>query len=257
VTLFVHDREPRPEWQAECERIAPRSQTVNWALIHWEPGETWDPVQRWVIREMVPRLDAVNPIQVQAYGGPHPRSIGTWKDGRWHSDSVLSKRQYDLYQQTRCHSRVVWVVQGDQGGHPRYFTHAEEQFARARQLPTEPPPLGSLPYAEPDRRTWARLAELDKLRKWAHRFSADWTTRQETKTAAGLWVLRDGREDYEAWGRTMQQWFDEGIKEALDGVSRADWNMVRDLPPSRDESPSASEALDRQFLTSSALGAEE
>lgn len=257
--MFIHQREPEAAWQAACARIAPRAERVNWLLIHWEPGELWSAVQRWVIREMVPRLDTINPLQLSAYHGPHPRTIGYWKDGRWYSESIVSKRQYDLFQEYTCHSRVVWVVQGPDGGHPRAYTHAEEQAAMARGLPTEPPLLGSLPYAEPNQRTWSRLAELDKLRKWHQRFTIGWDQRQMTQTAAGLYVMQDARADYEAWGEKMRAWFDDGIREALDGVSKTDWAKVADLAPVPQRSLTDAEraALDNQFLHSTALGADE
>src|SRR3990172_7634092 len=106
--IFVRHREPDPEWVAALAQIAPPNPRIPWLMMHWEPGETWEPVQRWMIREMDPDLEHTNALVLTMYQGPSPRKVGHWEGAgstrRWHSDLPISKRQWDLFQRYRCTS---------------------------------------------------------------------------------------------------------------------------------------------------------
>lgn len=251
--LFVWQREPNPSWVEAVNRIAPTNPTIPWLLLYWEPGETWDPIQRWMLRELDPQLQYADPELVAMYEGPSPRTMGHW-DGvgaerKWIGESVISLRQWELFQRYKCISRRVWVVQGPDGGHPFALSQAEQAFLRALNLPgADTPPPGALPYAEPDIRTWNRLGEYDRLRKWEHQIT--WNERRESKTSAGLWVQRDMQEAYHKFGAAMLQFFTEGLKEAIDSVPRGTLEKLYDAAPKKsdDEKPDDYEEIERRFV---------
>lgn len=245
-------REPERAWVDALARLAPRSERVSWLLILWEPGEPWAPVQRWEIREMDPDLAYVDPAILALYDGPDPRTLGHWEgegaQRRWRGASVISRRQWELYRKYLCVSHRVWVVQGPEGGHPFQLSQAERAFKRAIGLDdTDTPAPGSLPYAEPDQRTWQRVAQYDRLRKWE--YGMDWDERRVTKTGAGLWVRRDLTAEYEAYGKAMLDFFTEGVKEAIDSVPRGTLRAWYDAAPKHDGPVHDEDATAAQFVT--------
>jgi hypothetical protein len=244
--LFVRD--PDPSWVAALAQIAPPNERIPWLLIHWEAGETWSPVGRWMIRELDPAVEYCDHLEF--YEGPNPRTDGHWEgvgaQRRWRSHSLISERQWQLYRQYHCTSRRVWVVQGPNGGHPFALSQAERAFKRALGMSdADTPAPGSLPYAEPDQRTWRRLAEYDRLRTWEQRIT--WDERRETKTAAGLWVARDVTAEYERFGHAMLNFFSEGVREAVASVPRGTLTQLYDGAPKTD-SPHDEEAIERRFV---------
>jgi len=251
--MFVWKRDPLPIWVEELARIAPRSDRLPWLHLLWEPGETWAPVQRFEIRELDPCLDFCD-IDILADYAEHPRSPsrGRWVQDaqgvrRWKSYGGPSLRQWELFQEFRCLSRRVWVVQGPNGGHPFELSQAERMFKRALGLDdADTPAPGSLPYAEPDRRTWRRVAELDRLRKWQSTLT--WDERRETKTAAGLWVARDVNAEYERFGREMLRYFSDGVKEAVDSVPKGTLAELYGNAPKTDGPGHDEETIERRFV---------
>jgi hypothetical protein len=256
--MFVRSREPEASWVEALARIAPRNDQIPWLLIHWEPGETWDPVQRWIIREMDPALQYYEAEEVALYHGPSPRTMGHWEgEGRtryWKSAAPpgFALRKWKLFQQYKCMSRRVWVVQGPDGGHPFELTQAEQAFLKAAGLPgADTPAPGELPYAEPDVRTWRRLAEYDRLRKWGNAMT--WNDRREDKTQAGLILRRDINAEYAKFGKAMLDFFSEGLKEAIDSVPRGTLELLYDLAPKVEHGtkPEDYEAIEQRFVEAS------
>lgn len=251
--MFVYSREPAASWVEALARIAPRNDQIPWLLLYWEPGEPWDPVQRWLIRELDPALQYVDPELLAMYRGPSPRTMGHWEgegvNRRWMGDSLISQRQWDLFQQYQCTSRRIWVVQGPNGGHPFEHSQAEQAFMRALGLPdADTPSPGQLPYADPDMRTWQRLGEYDRLRKWQSNIT--WNDRRENKTEAGLIVRRDLQADYRKFAEAMLKFFTEGLKEAIDSVPRGTLEKLYDAAPKTDEKTDYEE-VERRFVEAS------
>lgn len=252
---FTWKREPDPSWVEALARIAPRNDQIPWLLIYWEPGETWDPVQRWMIREMDPALKYYDAEEIALYDGPSPRTMGFWegegRTRRWKSEAPpgFSLRRWELYQQYKCISSRVWVVQGPNGGHPFALSQAEQAFLQSMGAPdADTPAPGSLPYAEPDQRTWRRLGEYDRLRKWQSDLT--WNSRREDKTEAGLIVRRDIMAEYQKFGQAMLNFFTEGLKEAIDSVPRGTLEKLYDLAPKTDEKTDYEE-VERRFVEAS------
>ena len=59
----------------------------------------------------------------------------------------------------------MWIIQGSDGGHPITYDAMEEAILKAYGLPTDPPPLGTLPYAPLDRRVFDQLERRKARRK--------------------------------------------------------------------------------------------
>lgn len=258
ASLFVWKKEPRQEWLEALERIAPRNEQIPWLHIYFEPGETWDPVQRWMIREMDPGLQFYDAEEIAMYRGPSPRTMGYWAiDGtnrRWKSEAPpgFSLRKWELFRQYQCMSRRVWVVQGPDGGHPFELSQAEQAFLQAAGLPgSDTPAPGALPYSEPDARTWTRLAEYDRLRKWEDAIT--WNERRENKTNAGLVVRRNIQEEYQKFGVAMLNFFTEGLKEAIDSVPRGTLEKLYDAAPKTEHGAPLEdyEEIERRFVEAS------
>lgn len=257
---FVWEQEPEAWWVEELRRIAPPNDKLNWLLIHWEPGETWEPVQRWMIREMDPRHDRMSLNEHLEYE-THPRSpergrwIGEGVNRRWKSYGGPSLRQYELFHRYRCRSRRVWICQGPNGGHPFELSQAERAFKQALGLPeADTPAPGALPFSLPDRRTFRRLAELDRLRKWGEALT--WDQRGESKTKAGLYVAKDLNEDYRKFGEQMFQFFGEGLKEAIDSVPKGTLREWYDNAPKHDGPAHDQEAIAEKFISASPVSLE-
>lgn len=174
--------------EAFTRRLAelfPRVEGQPWLLARWEPGDDWDPIERWTIWEVAP-WSAI-PWEDQqlvrpAMEGPSPRSTGHYcaagwcacdvKRNRW-ADGIHEGadyiRQWEIHRECAQAGmpgfpRCVWVVQGDAGGHPLTMDTIEQQLAGAAGLPREYPTMGALPYADLDERVMRGLVRHDRLR---------------------------------------------------------------------------------------------
>lgn len=167
------------QWQRELDLIAPKSDVLSWLLIHWEPGDFWESntlgegfrpakgIGRWVISQMTPHWRVPDFI-LQDLEGPNPRTFGWWnaREGVFEQrrSCAVNRTQWELFQRHRAYAKPYWVVQGTKGGHLRRYTSVQSKLAQMQGQPAEPPAPGDLPYAEPDRRTFAALARLDLVR---------------------------------------------------------------------------------------------
>lgn len=178
--VYRASRDPDPAWQAVLDTLSPVGERdrFSWYRIAWEPGDPWRPVQRWVIWHMHPRNHIPLYINPGGLRGPSPRSQGHacfeglctcdvkknyWVDGPRETRGI-SYQTWKAYQETGCYGRIWWVIQGTQGGHRRMYDQIEEAVAKASGLELEPPIMGSLPYAEPDNRTWDAIRTAEQMR---------------------------------------------------------------------------------------------
>lgn len=174
---------------ARLAAIAPRHARLHWLYCYFEPGDWWEPVERLVIAEVVPRLVlAQNRHAVGVTGeslldeleGPHPRAHAEY-DARLqrlvYREGVLSPnitaRQWQLFREIDGFAMPRWYVQGSRGGHARAFDPHQQRMLMAADLPMDPPSLGDLPWATVDSRTIDQLAQADRFRS----FARAWATR--------------------------------------------------------------------------------
>lgn len=259
AALFLRERTPNPAWQADLERLAPRSQRINWLKICWFPGEDYCPIQRWEIREMIPRLDTLPEDFLAMYRGPHPRTLGYWKaDGsvpggrRWVSSSLISTIQWELFQETNCFSQRVWIIQGEKGGHVWKLSDHEKEFLEEAGITDDVPAPGDLPYADYDHRVFDKLAEMDRLQTFDE--AIGWDGRQNGKTAAGLYVVRDQRTMEIAFRTRLMKWLDSQVEAAIDSMPRGRLPGPSDFPTSaRAVKPDDPEEIERSFIENTSI----
>lgn len=176
--LFLRHRTPDPSWQATLDQMTPPEtrESLSYYLIRWEPGETWSPIQRWVVWMMHPKGHLPNWIHPDAFA-THPRATGHMclegmctcaeKAGCWvggpRECRGIDVGTWNLFRETGHYGQRYWVVQGTKGGHRRRYDEIEKAVAAATGMSTEPPVMGSLPYADPDNRTWAAIRKTDRV----------------------------------------------------------------------------------------------
>lgn len=224
--LYVHQREPRPEWQQALDDLYEPGEALSKLVIAWEPGDPWAPVQRWVVWHALPR-PIVRADVLAELEGPDPRSEGHYcgyteegvsaclcprKRQQWVGGTavLIDRRQWELYRMdgpTKGHwCRRYWIVQGTTGGHRWKFSSLESKQAKARGLPAQTPVPGDLPYAEPDRRTYDLLGERNLMRR--HAYACDFLDRTPEMFDA------EERDALRAANAELWDWLDRQFDEA-------------------------------------------
>lgn len=201
-------------WQPELDRLSPPTPEGESHLrLLWEPGESWAPVHRWVVWELMPAQRA--PLEIyHELCGPNPRSFG-------HYDRVqrrfvrtrsflINQRQWLLYRESGFYGRPMWIVQGTKGGHKRAWSEVESNLSLLHGGPKEPPLPGELPYAEPDVRTIEKLRGLDMVRRFGDLLRLV-SNREDVRARL------DYRERVvaEAMANQVWDWMDEQVGESL------------------------------------------
>ena len=213
VDALVWTRVPPPSWQDTLDRITPPGRRKARAVIWWEPGDTWEPVQRWMIYQVLP--DAATPPHIlQQLKGPHPRSSGRYSEkiGQWVDGPApdISKTQWDIHQRYGGWALPYWVLQGENGGH-RYKLFPWEQvllhLATGRKDVAKP---GELPACEPDQRTWDALWEAKQRTDEAMKVAALATKyRGQLDMEDAVMVEKAARQFVASWGESISQHADE------------------------------------------------
>lgn len=256
--MYTHTRDPLPGWQAELERIVPRSSRVPWLKLVWQPGMPYEPVQRWEIYEMMPLLEYV-PYEIRAAcQGPNPREVGDWvelppRSGnyRWITDSLLSLTQWKLFRETNCYPARFWIIQGERGGHKWKLSAAEKNFLQSfTGNEVDTPCSGDLPYAAWDRRVAAKILQHDRLRRW--KFATPWDGRQTNRTKAGLWVKRDRLEEERLFAEKMLEYLESQVSDVVSDIPRTLLPGWSDLPEGDHYYNKDEDQLDEQLVAETA-----
>lgn len=182
-------------WQATLDRVVPPMEGyVSHLRLVWEPGDAWDPVERWYLYDCTPRrvfeeaatkrrimgvpeYDNADAILIRDLDGPSPREDGYY-------DRVLGEfihtrerectlQQWRLWHQHGVYGIPWWVIQGTTGGHKRWFAQAEKKALKYAHLPDEPPAPGTLPYAPFDERVLEKVLAYDRLRRLETKLSRE------------------------------------------------------------------------------------
>jgi len=215
VDALIWDRVPHPSWQEELDRITPASNAENKqrGIIWWEPGDTWEPIQRWVIYRMWPKR-AIPKHVLKELQGPHPRSKGNYSErlGCWVNGCApnITKTAWEIYQKFGGWAQPYWVLQGENGGH-RYSLFPWERvllhLATGRKDVAAP---GDLPYCEPDQRTWDALWTAKQRNDEVQKIAALATKyRGELDGEDAQMVDQAAREFVRSWGESVSQHADE------------------------------------------------
>lgn len=225
-------KEVPKEWESRLAEFSPQTNRFTWLKIIWEQGYEWEPVERWLLYSMVPRHGIPEGFLEQLEHPLPPSQMGNYYDkikGEFvrNPDCVITERAYWLYRETKCWGRPFWVIQGDEGGHKRWFSPVEKKFLKLAGLPPEPPAPGDLPYAEFDDRVMKRLQEWD-LMKGIHS-----GLRRKKSLLHGLYSSRV-EADERAFREQLVKWLAEQVT-ALDGEKITKALMRLDAPRSKDD----------------------
>lgn len=243
VDALVWDRVPHPSWQEELDRITPASnhEHKERGVIWWEPGDTWEPIQRWIIYKLWPKK--ATPAHILAeLEGPHPRSQGRYSErlGRWVDGPAphITKTAWEIYRKFGGWAQPYWVLQGTNGGH-RYKLFPWEKvllhLATGRKDTAAP---GDLPYCEPDQRTWDALWKAKASSDEAMKVAALATKyRGKLDGEDAVTVEKAARAFVASWGESVAQHADEFA-----------WALKRNQGMARTEAKEADYSADEDEL---------
>lgn len=226
--LFIWKREPRQEWQSALDKIAPPAEFDNKAraVIWWEPGDEWEPIQRWMIYQVLPRKAIPPDILLQLMGN-HPRSKGRysqrmrcWVDGPAPS---ITRTAWEIFRVTGGWAKAYWVVQGPNGGHRFKLQRWEGVLSMLHGGKPDTPAPGDLPYAEPDERTFQKLREAAKWSE-AALGAAMLSTKHRGAVSAEEWA------QIETAAKGVLEWFGTATDKHADELK---WALARDTGVAR------------------------
>lgn len=249
-SVFHHTREVPQAWQDDLETVVPKSDTLPWLQIVWQPGMQYEPVQRWEIYEMEPRLDHIHPDFLADLKGASPRTRGVWKDDpeipehlggkRWVSSSWFSLVQWNLFREHNCYPVRLWIIQGDKGGHMWRMDYIQQNFEITIEGADVPFP-GDLPYAEYNQATKDAIMELDRLHKWHNELFRGF----ETKTGSDTDAEEAARK--EMYAAKMLKWLDNQIEEVTSQIPRSALPSLSDLPAGDTQYAREKDEIDRRL----------
>jgi len=198
------------EWDERLAEFSPTTNRMQWLKIIHEPGYPWEPVDRFIIYEMMPAefmekvphgTDTLLSMVLEQLQHPVPPSeMGGYYDHALQEyvanpDCLITTRAWDLFRETACWGRPYWIIKGTTGGHKREFSQVEQKLLRLHGLPSDAPAAGALPFAEFDDRVMSQLRGQDMLRGVHDRLSS---TRATTAAQGQLRQERLEREFREA-----------------------------------------------------------
>lgn len=232
--------------QAELDRFFPRNSVISWLLADWLSDDAGDPIERFVVYQMVPE-SKVHAEMRYALNGPHPWTLGHWRFGKWRSSAQpgLTARKWELWRRHRAEARLFWIVQGSGGGH-RYRVNdpTEMKIRRQNGLPPDTPSPGALPFAPLDWRVYDNLLDLDQVRRFV--YAAEFANRSPGQLEA---QERDAAEDAR---RALVKWWGRQVDEIVDEAGMTGrggwWGRTRDQFPRGAEITDA-EQVEEEFIT--------
>lgn len=198
------------EWETMLRAFSPIREDVPWLALRWFPmkrqtqGGAWTDAGRWVLYECI-HESLIDPTLgiVEMLKGPQPSRI---RDATEAKAKALFANDYQcaMYRQHRVWARNLWIVQGSQGGHPIEYALHEQKMLQVAGLPTDPPPLGSLPYAPFDQRVIVQLQQRNRLFQLG--------SMAAVKRASSSEAIQ---REFEAAERDFRKWHLQHVSEAM------------------------------------------
>jgi hypothetical protein len=207
------------EWEAQLAGFSPRTNTSKWLKLIWEQGYPWEPVNRWIIYEMIPGdaipleiLDELeDPDPPSARGNYYDKVLGHFVNN---PQILITERAWNLFKQFGCWGRPYWIIQGKSGGHKKWLSNSEKSLLKLAGLPTDTAAPGDLPYADFDSRVMAQLRKQEQLSHTHGRLKRTKQIDQETYRA-----VEDANE--KQFRRELVKWLKEQVAEIADDVTKS------------------------------------
>lgn len=216
-------RETIARWQQMLDREYPRGPRFVKLLIHWEPGDPWQPIGRFFIWQAFnPKTIRIEPWILKALQGPAPRSRGHYcgagycycdiKRNRWHDGTTkhVDRQQWSLFHETGLYATRWWGIQGLHGGH-RYKWEQNEPaslVSAMQEKGNQPPMVGDLPYAPFDSRVLRAIRREHNIARAARRLSS----LQQRKES----LAKDEQDEALATQKILWDWCGQQVEEMWD-----------------------------------------
>lgn len=191
-----------PEWERDLREISPKSEHSSYLIFAYKAPPFAMQDGRWCLYEAIP--DALISVErrMELAGAPF------WelpKDQRAGQASIVSAYQWAMYRDHRVDVRPFWCLQGSEGGTPFHISRLEQRYLRMMGKPSEPLPLGALPFAPWDARAKRQILERDRLVK----FGGSIERMKASGTTAAVSAELDAQE--KAYRRAFWDWFSEKL----------------------------------------------
>ena len=151
-------------WETELRAVSPISPVYSHLRAYW-----YRVAQRWVLYDVLPAsaidddLDTGSGIPgaelKTIMAGPRPSELL--------ENVPISDVQHEMFRLWKGFARPFWVLQGEHGGHQVRFSPDQATALLRMGLPSEPPPIGSLPPCPFDNRVSVQLQHLNRLHQFA------------------------------------------------------------------------------------------
>lgn len=163
-----YTRVPEASWLERLKEINGESTALPTLVLHWEPGDKWGPIQRWMVYQTIPLLNTPAWL-LPELRGPHPRAWGRFDEraGYWVDGPApnITRSQWEIFHVHGRYAVPYWTIQGDRGGHKYRLNRWESRLSKLAGGPGDTPNPGELAYCVPDSRTWDALAKADRMRQ--------------------------------------------------------------------------------------------
>ena len=257
VRIGVEFQRPVPEsWEQDLGLIAPPSNFVSWLKLRWEPGDPWEPIERYVVWHMRhPRF--VHPGILRELRGPHPRSTGHYcadgwcacaiKKGCWAGGAArqIDRAQWELFHETGHYGTRWWVLQGDAGGHKHRLDKWESKISRMHGGSADTPVPGQLPYADWDQRAFLKIVHRDRVRTYKH--ILDYCARSHDQMDA------EERDEELRVREQLWSWLESQVKRTVHDIGHSGAVALKDAareaaPPPRSQVELSDEQVHQEFI---------
>ena len=193
-------KRPPQDWVDDLASISPKSEVSSYLTLAWKAPPFAMDEGRWTIYECIPDRLIGAERRMDLAGTPF------WelpRDQRAGQAQIVSAFQWEMYRLHRVDVRPFWCLQGSEGGTPFHIDRVEQRFLRMMGKPSEPLPLGALPYAPWDARSRKAVLERDRLVK----FGGSIAKMKASGTTAAVSAELDAQE--KAYRRAYWDWAGE------------------------------------------------
>lgn len=161
-TLPEFEREAPESWTRRLREFSPITDQLTHLRFRWmEPHASWGFHERglWLLYSCTPRA-LVTPDRAQMFERHWSELPQDEQVGR---KALVSDYQHFLWHTVGVDGYPFWILQGEAGGTPAKYTRYEQRVLDGEGLPSEAPPLGSLPACPFDERAVVAIQKRDRL----------------------------------------------------------------------------------------------